>query len=96
MIRFGYRTPGLRELSFRQKAQLAVDLGLPVIEAARTEFETLDDCRDLWDACAELGVGGHVPRPSRHHGAQPAPQTGKPVQRGLRQLGPASRCTEGR
>ena len=89
MIRIGYRTPGLRELSFWEKAQLAADLGLPVIVAARTEFAALDDCRDLWDACAELGVGGHVPRPSRHHGAQPAPQTGKPVQRGLRQLGPA-------
>lgn len=56
MIRFGYRTPGLRELSFRQKAQLAADLGLPVIEVARTEFETLDDCRELRDACGELGV----------------------------------------
>ena len=56
MIRFGYRTPGLRELSFREKAQLAADLGLPVIEAARTEFATLDDCRELRDACGELGV----------------------------------------
>ena len=56
MIRFGYRTPGLRELSFRQKAQLAADLGLPAIEVARTEFATLDDCRELRDACAELGV----------------------------------------
>ncbi|MDE2815082.1 MAG: sugar phosphate isomerase/epimerase [Chloroflexota bacterium] len=56
MIRFGYRTPGLRELSFRQKAQLAADLGLPVIEVGRPEFATLDDCRELRDACGELGV----------------------------------------
>ena len=49
---------GLRELSFREKAQLAVDLGLPVIEAARTEFETLNDCRELRDACGELDVEG--------------------------------------
>ena len=56
MIRFGYRTPGLRELSFRQKAQLAVDLGLPVIEAARTEFASLEDCKELKAASAELGV----------------------------------------
>ena len=33
-----------------------MDLGLPVIEAARTEFATLDDCRELLDACGELGV----------------------------------------
>jgi len=56
MIRFGYRTPGLRELSFWQKAQLAADLGLPVIEVGRPEFATLDDCRELRDACGELGV----------------------------------------
>ena len=56
MIRFGYRTPGLRELSFRQKAQLAADLGLPVIEVGRPEFASLDDCRELRDACGELGV----------------------------------------
>ena len=51
MIRFGYRTPGLRELSFREKAQLAADLGLPVIEVARTEFSTLADCDELNEAC---------------------------------------------
>ena len=56
MIRFGYRTPGLRALSFREKVQLAGDLELPVIEVARTEFETLADCRELNEACAELGV----------------------------------------
>ena len=56
MIRFGYRTPGLKSLSFREKAQLAADLGLPAIEVARTEFATLDDCRELRDACGDLGV----------------------------------------
>ena len=56
LIRLGYRTPGLRGLSFREKAQLAADLGLPVIEVARTEFASLDDCRELRDACGELGV----------------------------------------
>ena len=56
MLRFGYRTPGLRELSFREKAQLAADLGLPVIEVGRPEFATLDECRELRDACGELGV----------------------------------------
>ena len=56
MIRFGYRTPGLKALSFRQKAQLAADLELPAIEVARTEFDSLDDCDDLNAACAELGV----------------------------------------
>ena len=56
MIRFGYRTPGLKALSFRQKAQLAADLGLTVIEVARTEFATLDDCDELNAACAALGV----------------------------------------
>lgn len=56
MIRFGYRTPGLRELSFWQKAQLAADLGLPVIEVGRPEFASLDECRELRDACGELGV----------------------------------------
>ena len=56
MIRFGYRTPGLKALSFRQKAQLAADLALPVIEVARTEFDTLDDCREMREACADLGV----------------------------------------
>ena len=56
MIRFGYRTPGLRELSFREKAQLAADLALPAIEVARTEFDSLGDCDELNAACAELGV----------------------------------------
>ena len=56
VIRFGYRTPGLRELSFRQKVQLAADLWLPAIEVARTEFAALDDCDELNEACAELGV----------------------------------------
>ena len=56
MIRLGYRTPGLKGLSFREKAQLAADFELPAIEVARTEFATLDDCRELRDACGELGV----------------------------------------
>lgn len=56
MIRFGYRTPGLRELSFREKAQLAADLALPAIEVARTEFDSLGDCDELNAACADLGV----------------------------------------
>ena len=60
MLRFGYRTPGLRELSFRQKAQLAADLGLPVIEAARTEFETLADCDKLKEGQRGIRRGGDV------------------------------------
>ena len=56
MIQFGYRTPGLKALSFREKVQLAADLGLPVIEVARTEFASLEDCKELKGASAELGV----------------------------------------
>ena len=56
MIRFGYRTPGLKALSFREKVQLAADLGLPAIEVARTEFASLEDCKELKAASAELGV----------------------------------------
>ena len=56
MIRFGYRTPGLKALSYWEKAQRTAALGLPVIEVARTEFASLDDCDELDAACAELGV----------------------------------------
>ncbi len=56
MIRFGYRTPGLKAFSFREKVELASALDLPAIEVARTEFETLADCDELNAACAEFGV----------------------------------------
>ena len=60
MIRIGYRTPGLKALSFREKVQLAADLGLPVIEVARTEFASLEDCKELKAASAEFGRRGDV------------------------------------
>ncbi len=56
MIRFGYRTPGLKAFSFWEKVELASALDLPAIEVARTEFDSLADCDALNAACAEFGV----------------------------------------
>jgi sugar phosphate isomerase/epimerase len=52
----GYRTPGLRGLSFEQKLQLAKDLELQAIEVALREFRCDDDARRLRALAADAGI----------------------------------------
>jgi len=55
-MKIGYRTPGLRDLSFEQKLQLANDLDLQAIEVATREFGSDDDARQLRDLAAEAEI----------------------------------------